>query len=140
MTINRVNTSGTYSLFSLVNIAKPQNISSERCFSCNCESFLSRMFCCMYVVSKATSFIVSPQAIITNNELAVAGSTSIIVVKKIYFTVVLCVYIIVLDLFYTERLFTNLFSFHFQTKDGNMCAPAWSPNDGTTNFWVPFLL
>ena len=47
------------------------------------------------------------------------SSTSITVVRIFYFTVVLCAYVIMLYLFYIKQLFTNLFSFHFQTKDSD---------------------
>ena len=40
---------------------------------------------------------------------------SIIVLRIIYFAIVLCVHVTVL-LFYIKRWFTNLFLFHFQTK------------------------
>ena len=60
---------------------------------------------------------------------------SIIVLTIIYLTVVLCVHVTVLYLFYIKQWFTNLFSFHFQTKDSDTHAyvHSWSPNDGDKN-------
>ena len=60
---------------------------------------------------------------------------SAVQVRKIYFTVVLSVYIIVLYHFYMKQLFTNRLSFHFKTKDSNVCVyvHSWSPNDGDRN-------
>ena len=71
----------------------------------------------------------------TNNQLAVACSMLIIILRIIYFTVVLCVHVTVLYLFYIKQWFTNLFLFHFQTKDSDTHAYAhsWSPNDGDRN-------
>ena len=55
----------------------------------------------------------------------------IIFVTTIYFTVVLCVCIIVCYHFYLKQWFTNLFSFHFETNNSNMLVYAHlcSPND-----------
>ena len=98
-------------------------------------------------LSKTASFIRSPQAIYTNYQIAIASRTSTTVVRIIYFTIVLCVYVLVLYLFYIKQLFTNLSSFHFQTKDSDMHAYAhsWSPNDGdkiqqNNQLLGPFLL
>ena len=55
----------------------------------------------------------------------------ITLIRTIYFIVVLCVYVTVLYLFYIKRLFKNVFSFHFQTKDAYVYS--WSPNDGNRN-------
>ena len=70
-----------------------------------------------------------------NYQIAIASSTSIIIVRIVYFTIAVCVYIMVLYLFYIKWLFTNLFSFHFQTKDRDthVYAPSWLPNDGNRN-------
>ena len=59
----------------------------------------------------------------------------ITLIRIIYFIVVLCVYVTVLYLFYIKRLFKNVFSFHFQTKDSDMhtYVYSWSPNDGNRN-------
>ena len=76
-----------------------------------------------------------------------AHSTSIIVVRKIYFTVVICVYLIVLYLFCIKRSLSNLSSLHFQPKDSDSHAYAHtrSSNDGDRNqqnnqLLGPFLL
>ena len=47
-------------------------------------------------------------------QLDIAISSSVII-RKIYFTVILCIYIIVIYFYCTKWLFTNLFLFHFQT-------------------------
>ena len=60
----------------------------------------------------------------------IPSNTSFSIVIITYFTFILCVYIIALYLFYIKRwLFTNLFSFHFQAKDNDIHAYAysWSP-------------
>ena len=53
----------------------------------------------------------------------------------IYFTVVICVYLIVLYLFCIKRSISNLSSFHFQPKDTDTHAYAhsWPSNDGDRN-------
>ena len=56
-----------------------------------------------------------------NYQLDITISTSVIM-RKIYFTIILCIYIIVLYFYCTKWLFTNLFLFHFQTKDCDMHA------------------
>ena len=86
-------------------------------------------------LSKTTPFTRVPQAIMYNYQIYIAHSTPIIVVRKIYFTVVVCVYLIVLYLFCIKQLFSNLSSFHFQAKDSHMHAYAHSrsPNDGHRN-------
>ena len=61
--------------------------------------------------------------------------------KTIYLTVVLCVYITVLYLFYIKRWFTNLFSFHFLrmrmcTHDNQTMVTEISK---TINFWYCFV-
>ena len=48
--------------------------------------------------------------------MQVASSTSITIVRIIYFTIVLCVYVIVLDLFYLTRIFTELTCFYSTFK------------------------
>ena len=58
-----------------------------------------------------------------NYQLDIAISSSVII-RKIYFTVILCIYIIVIYFYCTKWLFTNLFLFHFQTKDCDMHAYA----------------
>ena len=52
-------------------------------------------------------------------------------IRIIYFTVVLCVYLIVPH----KQLFRNLFTLHLQIKDGNMYAyvHSWLPHDGDRN-------
>ena len=62
-------------------------------------------------------------------------SSTLIVVRITYFTVVVYVYVIVLYLFYIKQLFTNLFLLHFQIKDGDMHAyvQSWWPHDGDRN-------
>ena len=52
----------------------------------------------------------------TNNRLAIACSMSIIVLRIINFTVVLCVHVTVLYLFYIKRWFTNLFHSTFKQR------------------------
>ena len=71
----------------------------------------------------------------TNDQIAIAHSTSIIVVRKIYFTVVICVYLIVLYLFCIKRSLSNLSSFHFQPKDSNthVYAHSWLSNNNDRN-------
>ena len=56
-------------------------------------------------------------------------------VRKIYFTVVLCVHIIVLYLSQMKQFFTNLLLFHLQTKASELhpYEHSWSPNDGDRN-------
>ena len=56
-------------------------------------------------------------------------------IRIIYFTVILCVYVIVPYLFYIKRLFTNLFSFQFQTKNSDTLAYvySWLSNDADRN-------
>ena len=78
--------------------------------------------------------------------MQVASSTSITIVRIIYFTVVLCVYIIVLDLFYLRQLFTNMFSFHFQQRIAilmYMCThnsqTMVKETNKTINFWDYFV-
>ena len=53
----------------------------------------------------------------------------------IYFTVVICVYLIVLYLFCIKRSLSNLSSFHFQQKDSDKhgYANSWPSNDGDRN-------
>ena len=69
--------------------------------------------------------------------------------KKIYFTVVICVYLIVLYFFCIKQSLSNLssfyFSFYFQPMDSDMHAHAhsWPSSDGTetsktTNFQACF--
>ena len=77
----------------------------------------------------------------------VAHSTSIIVVRKNYFTVVICVYLIVFYLFCIKQSLSNLSSFYFQPKDSIMhvYAHSWLSNDGDRNqqnnqILGPFLL
>ena len=79
----------------------------------------------------------------TNYQITRAHSTSITIVRITYFTVVISIYLIVLYLFCINQPFSNLFLFHFQTKDSDTHAYAypWSSNDGdrnqqTTNFWA----
>ena len=55
-----------------------------------------------------------------------ASNTSIIVSVQINFTASKSTQTVVLNLFYIERLFTNLFLIHFQTKDSDMHAYAHS--------------
>ena len=84
----------------------------------------------------------------TNYQTAIALSTSIIIVRKIYFNAVICVYLVVLYLFCIKQSLSNLFSFHFQTKHSNTHAPthSWSSNNAymvtetskTINFWACF--
>ena len=76
-----------------------------------------------------------------------AGSTSIIVSVQIDFTASKSTQTVVLNLFYIERLFTNLFLVNFQTKDSDTHAYAhlWSSHDGARNqpnnqLLTPFLL
>ena len=66
-------------------------------------------------LSKTIPFSGSPQAIIY--QLSNHHSTQYITYRcqKIYFTVVICVYLIVSYLFCIKWLFSNLFSFHFQS-------------------------
>ena len=86
-------------------------------------------------LSKTTPFIGSPQAIIY--QLSNRHSTQYINYrcKKIYFTVVICIYLIVLYLFCIKRSFSNLSLFHFQTNDSDMHAyvHSWSSNNGDRN-------
>ena len=73
--------------------------------------------------SKTIPFIGSPQAKYTNYQNTIANSTSIVVIRIIYFTIVHCF------------LFINLFSLYFQVKDSDTHADvhSWSPNDGDRN-------
>ena len=96
-------------------------------------------------LSKSEPFIRLPQALIANYQIPIASSTSITVVRIIYFTVVLCVYVVVLYFFWLKGLFTNLVSFHFQTqnRDMHVYVHAWSPNNSdrtskTIHFWACF--
>ena len=66
---------------------------------------------------KTAPFIGSLQAIIY--QIAKAHSKSVTIVRKIYFTVVICIYLIVLYTFCVKQSFSNLSSFHFQTKDSD---------------------
>ena len=66
---------------------------------------------------KTASFIGSPQAIIY--QIAKAHSKSVTIVRKNYFTVVICIYLIVLYAFCVKWSFSNLSLFHFQTKDSD---------------------
>lgn len=82
----------------------------------------------------------------TNNQLAIASSTSFTVVRKLYFTAVLCDHIIVLYVFlYMMQLFMSQFSFHFQTKDSDAhvyvpYVDLRAPNDGDRNSKQPTFL
>ena len=86
-------------------------------------------------LSKIALFIRSPQAIIYQLSNGPSQQYINCVVRIMYFTVVIYVYLIVLYLFYIKQLFTNLFSLHFQTKDGDMHAyvHSWLPHDGDRN-------
>ena len=95
-------------------------------------------------LSKTASIIVSPQAIIHQLSADSASSTSIIVSVQIASK---STQTVVLNLFYIERLFTDLFLIHFQTKDSDTHAYAhsWSSHDGARNqpnnqLLTPFLL
>ena len=58
-------------------------------------------------------------------------------VRIIYFAVVLYVFVVLLYLIYLKQLFTNLFSFHLQTKDSDLhvYAHSWFPNVGNPIHW-----
>ena len=45
-----------------------------------------------------------------------ADNTSIIIVRKTHLTVALCIYIVVLYIFYMKQLFTNVFCFTFKQR------------------------
>ena len=58
--------------------------------------------------------------------------TSLIVLRKIHFTVAFCIYIVVL---YIKQLLTNMFLFHFQIKDTDVhvYAGSWNFENGDRN-------
>ena len=93
-------------------------------------------------LSKTVPFIECPQAI--TYQLSNRHSTQYINYrcKIIYFTVVICVYFIVLYLFCIKRLLSNLTLFHFQTEysDTHVYAHSWSLNDGDRNQQINPLL
>ena len=68
-------------------------------------------------LSKLASIIILPQAIIHQLSVNSASSTSIIISVQIDFIASKSTQTIVLYLFYVERLFTNMFLIHFQTRD-----------------------
>ena len=55
----------------------------------------------------------------TYYQIAKAHFKSVTIVGKIYFTVVICIYLIVLYAFCVKWSFSNLSLFHFQTKDSD---------------------
>ena len=99
-------------------------------------------------LSKTVPFIGSPQAIIYQLSNRHSTQYIIIVVSKICYTVVICVYLIVPYLFCIKQSLSNLSSFHFQTKhsDTHASTHSWSSNNAymvtetskTINFWACF--
>ena len=88
-----------------------------------------------YTVPKTIPFIGSPQAIIYQLPNHHSTQYTNYRFKKIYLTIVICVYLIILYLFCIKQSFSNLSSFHFQTKDSDAYAYVhlWSSNNGHRN-------
>ena len=77
------------------------------------DIIITNLNICRNQLLHLNSIIVFPYAVMHQLSITTASNTSTIIVRKTRLTIALCVYIVVLDLFYIKRLFTNTFFIHF---------------------------